>query len=558
MVSFARAAALVCVLIIAGHLILKHVAPPLRVIAIHMGAHDNTVAIAHGGEVLLVLELERIFGVRYFEKSHDQTEFVNQWKVALDVIRNSTLVPNMHLPFDVAVVGHAHANATQPWMLETLKTIIRAKEWREEPHSLSHAVHGFYDSGFESALVVVADADERDGAFSVWWASRREGVRLGKSVALNLALAYEFAAASLKEMNSGRPEERCWKDHPLHCNKYAGTLMGYAALGQPTDGWKRTLRPLFETAPAAGKAKIMAEFPKPTDEKEQRDLAASAQSLLEDMLIEQLEKVLREPSAPKVEGIVLTGDLALNVKSNSAVQRYFDKPVHVPSAPGDDGIPIGCAWLVAPPQKHTNLMYLGLHPADIAELPALAKAYNARTVSIQEVADLLAAQKVVGVIHGRQEVGPRALGHRSLLAAPTTMKMKDRLNKIKERQWFRPVAPTMAEECAPRLFAEKRIVSPFMSFAPRLNETVKDRFPAIYHFDGTARPQTVTPAQNPWLHKLLLAVGTRIGEPVVINTSFNTKGRPIINTIAEALELLQKLDDLDYVLVEDYLFKKST
>ena len=175
-------------------------------------------------------------------------------------------------------------------------------------------------------------------------------------------------------------------------------------------------------------------------------------------------------------------------------------------------------------------------------------------VGVEALADLLAAGKVVGVVRGRMEFGPRALGHRSLLADPSRPGSKDRLNAIKHREWWRPTAPVVAREAARDVF-ETLPRSPYMSFAPRLTAAAAAALPGIHHFDGTARPQVVAPADEPWLHALLAAVARRTGWAVLINTSFNTKGRPILNTAAEALALLES-DGLDAVLIEATLVLK--
>ena len=134
------------------------------------------------------------------------------------------------------------------------------------------------------------------------------------------------------------------------------------------------------------------------------------------------------------------------------------------------------------------------------------------------------------------------------------------MNRIKKRQWWRPVAPMVAAEAAASLFDHAwPIASPFMSFAPPLREEMRTLAPAVVHYDGTARPQTVTPADEPWVHALLVAVGRRVASklPMLINTSFNTKGRPIINSAAEALRMLCALPDLDVVVIDEWLFEKA-
>jgi carbamoyltransferase len=285
------------------------------------------------------------------------------------------------------------------------------------------------------------------------------------------------------------------------------------------------------------------------------------------------------------DGIVLTGGCALNVLANSKVQQAFPHlQVHVPAAPSDCGLAVGSAWLLVPPlprplssaatatRPHApqfpvqQLQYAGLPLFDLPLLNATATALGATHASPQAVAALLADHQIVGVVRGRAEHGPRALGHRSLLARPSAG-MKERLNALKFREWYRPVAPVVAEEAADRVFARdaapRPATSPFMSFAPALLADAADALPAVRHTDRTARPQTVsqvvgTAGYEPWLHAVLAEVQVRTGWAVLINTSFNSRGRPILNSLAEALALLVECDELDYVLVESWLFSKAS
>ena len=225
------------------------------------------------------------------------------------------------------------------------------------------------------------------------------------------------------------------------------------------------------------------------------------------------------------------------------------------------------------------------------------------------LAALLADENVIGVVRGRAEHGPRALGHRSLLSVPGPG-MRERMNALKHREWYRPVAPVLAEEEGDRCFArdspDHPLRSPFMSFAPRVRPAAALALPAMAHVDGTARPQTVSRGSDPWLHALLMAVklatssaapaaatgvattgvlttkgggrgvnrgggggggssggdgggapGNGEGYAVLINTSFNVRGLPILNTLREALTLLRTSAELDLVLVEDWLFPKE-
>lgn len=155
-----------------------------------------------------------------------------------------------------------------------------------------------------------------------------------------------------------------------------------------------------------------------------------------------------------------------------------------------------------------------------------------------DVAALLAQDKVVGWFQQRMEFGPRALGARSILASPLDAGMQARLNLIKDREDFRPVAPVVPVEHAADWFEGARDMedAPFMTFTFRVRTDRVARIPAVRHVDGSARVQTVTPAQNPALHALLQAFGARTGVPVLVNTSFNTRGEPIVCTPRDAVE----------------------
>merc|ERR1712203_1111119 len=125
--------------------------------------------------------------------------------------------------------------------------------------------------------------------------------------------------------------------------------------------------------------------------------------------------------------------------------------------------------------------------------------------------------------------------------------MRDRMNRLKVRQWYRPVAPMIADEALTEVFG-REIPSPYMTMAPRVIKDLQKRFPALAHLDGTARHQSVGKDDEPWIHSLLLAVGKITGLAALINTSFNTRGKPMVNTIDESLRMLDELVDLDYVL----------
>jgi len=245
--------------------------------------------------------------------------------------------------------------------------------------------------------------------------------------------------------------------------------------------------------------------------------------------------------------------------------------LYVAPAPNDGGLALGGIWAVAPPFVRQPLQYLGFRLWDLDTLDELAQAREATQLTQPDAIDFLAElltggrawsneplrrteKPIVAVVRGRTEFGPRALGHRSLLAVPDSIQMRDRLNRLKARQWYRPVAPMIADEALEAVFG-RSVKSPYMTMAPRVRNEVLQRFPALAHVDGSARHQSVSMQDDKWLHTLLSAVGRVTGLAALINTSFNTQGRPIANRITACLEMLDELEDLDYLLIEDWLFK---
>ncbi|MEE1927024.1 carbamoyltransferase C-terminal domain-containing protein [Streptomyces sp. TRM 70351] len=273
---------------------------------------------------------------------------------------------------------------------------------------------------------------------------------------------------------------------------------------------------------------------------EHADLAASAQACLEETLLE-LARWLHRNSGGR--HLTLAGGVALNCVANARIAAegpYED--VWVQPAAGDAGTALGAALHLAAEQGETCLPMPG---ADLgrswseAELAAqLAEAgvpYERPDDIAETAAEVLAADGIVAWFQGRSEYGPRALGHRSLLAHPGRAENLDRLNRVKGREEFRPVAPMVAEHRAAELF-RGQLPSPYMLFTHDVAEEWRARVPAVVHVDGTARVQTVHPDDDALTARLLAAFERRTGLPAVVNTSLNTAGRPMVDTPRDALE----------------------
>jgi len=262
----------------------------------------------------------------------------------------------------------------------------------------------------------------------------------------------------------------------------------------------------------------------------------------------------------------MAGGVALNCVMNARIRDDGPfKRVWVQPAAGDAGTALGAAlWVDAqerPNQQrhwHMNHAYLGpeYNEEEIETLLAQAKLKYHRCANIaEEAAQLLAEDKVLGWFQGRMEFGPRALGARSVLASPINADMQARLNMIKDREDFRPVAPAVLEEEAGRWFRGAD-AAPFMLFVFDVAPDKADAIPAVRHVDGTARVQTVNRAQNPLYYDLLKAFMQRTGVPVLVNTSFNTRGEPIVCTPRDAIECFFT-SPLDALAIGPFLLVKE-
>ena len=273
------------------------------------------------------------------------------------------------------------------------------------------------------------------------------------------------------------------------------------------------------------------------------DIAASLQSVLEEIVLRMADWLHEQTGA---ENLAMAGGVALNCVMNARVRdRGPFKRVWVQPAAGDAGTSLGAALWIDSQQRGASkrgwqMDHAFLGPAynngDIEAFLQQAKLRYRRAADLPgEVADLLMQDKVVGWFQGRMEFGPRALGARSILASPLDASMQQRLNQIKDREDFRPVAPVVLEEEAANWFVNGA-VSPFMVFVYDVRPDKADRIPAVRHVDGTARIQTINRTQNAAYYDLVKAFAERSGVPVLINTSFNTRGEPVVCTPRDAVE----------------------
>ncbi len=293
------------------------------------------------------------------------------------------------------------------------------------------------------------------------------------------------------------------------------------------------------------------------------DIAHSLQKVLEATVL-QLINWLYE--ATHEENLCMAGGVALNCVMNAVIRDKGPfKNIWVQPAAGDAGTALGAALWVDVQQRKTNERsfvmehaYWGPEYTD-EEIEAFLKwtkvSYRRLNNVVKEAAQILAQDKVIGWYQGRMEFGPRALGSRSILASPIHAEMQARLNDIKDREDFRPVAPVVLEEDAPEWFNDASY-SPFMLFVYDVNDDKADNIPAVRHVDGTARIQTINQRQHPCYYALLKEFKKLTGVPVLVNTSFNTRGEPIVCTPRDAVECFWT-SPFDALVIGSFLLGKE-
>jgi carbamoyltransferase len=428
--------------------------------------------------------------------------------------------------------------------------------WHFVPHHLAHAASAFHASPFPRAAVLTLDGrgEKATTGYAVGNVNRLEW-RGQVEMPHSLGLLYEAVTGYLGFLHS--------------CDEYK--VMALASFGKPN--FLKEFRDIvclgekgqYTIAPL----RLEERFGPPRlrgGEIEQRhyDIASSLQVVLEETVLE-LARWLHEES--KEDDLCLAGGVALNCVMNARLRD--DGPfrrIWVQPAAGDAGTALGAALWVDALERGTqersyvmNHAYLGpaYNDAEIEEFLRWTKVPFRHLKSIpEETADILVKDKIIGWFQGRMEFGPRALGARSILASPIHADMQARLNEIKDREDFRPVAPVVLEEEASNWFIGAG-TSPFMLFVHDVQPDKAKRIPAVRHVDGTARIQTINREQCPRYYDLLKAFQARTGVPVLVNTSFNTRGEPIVCTPRDAVECFWT-SPLDALVIGSYLLEKPS
>ena len=420
-------------------------------------------------------------------------------------------------------------------IFNTEKVITVAK------HHQTHAAAAFYLSPFEQALIVSYDGGGDDGHFNVYAANGKE-IKLLKNIKSDFGGGYLLCGSMIREV----------AEKSKHQLALSGKLMGLCGYGKTNYDMVPAFEEFFfdrdyeklsnwTNLPLKN---IKNPWKNPLDNwvfegQDGYDIAATAQAGFEDAFFSVLDRY--DTEIP----LIITGGCALNVLVNEKVKDYYNREVFVPPNPHDGSLSLGHMCIYNPPSRKIDITYQGLPLVDKNDLDEFIKEYNAKKITKKDIAKLIKDGKIIGLVYGDSEVGPRALGNRSIVCDPNIPDMKDILNsKVKFREWYRPFAPFCKKEDAPKYFDTYNYENlEFMSYAPKVKV---DTLPSITHVDGTARLQTVTEESHSHFYELLTEFGKLSETNVLLNTSFNIRGYPILSTIEDALYALENTETVSY------------
>ena len=542
---------------------------------------DGSVSVMKGASGVYSLQKERI------------TRKKHHWGRLGDV-------PNLYMgrlpwldePVDLVVECYSsdsEVEKEQAYHQELKETLAFRGQPRIErvSHHLAHLYSAFYPSPFEQAAVMVIDCQ---GSPVKHFTEAWSGATSANPELLEVSSFYRCERGH--DGTAGRVEcisKQLWdgdwsRPVGLGCFYYQltrmifpgegneGKVMGMAPFGNPD---ALSLPPLIVEGERVFIPDAWIELFKERDRfkfkggtgtfEDCANLAAAGQQAFEDALLQVADWLYRQTG---LTSLCFAGGIALNCSANGRLRREspFTGGVFIPPSPHDGGTALGSAMygLVALLGVQSEFRwendFLGPEPDACALERAVSTLPDDLIVErpdnpVDSIVELLDSGRVVGLYQGRSESGPRALGNRTILADPRHPNMQAFINqRVKGREWFRPLAPIVLEEAAGRYF-DIEGAAPFMQFASDVRPEYRSQLPAITHVDGTARLQTVEATNTPFLYDLLKAYEARTGYPILLNTSLNGPGQPLVESPQDAIECLQTTD-MHALAMLPYLIRK--
>lgn len=476
------------------------------ILGINETSHDASISLIKDGEILFAGHAER-----YSKKKND---WYNNEDIYSDMLNYGT---------------PTHIAYYEKPLLKKSRLFFRggASDWKPNipfdlpvkyfKHHESHAAAGYYTSKFNDAVIVVLDAIGEWDTSTIWIG---EGSRIKNVYSQKYPVSFGLFYSAFTHLLDLKPNEEEY------------IMMGMAAYGNP-DRYFDQVNSYFPSIKSQKynfhkgindfdwgivpcmTGLIGTSYVKEWFDQRKFDLAAAVQKVYENRLIEFMQYA---KSITGKTNLVFMGGCALNCSANTKLWDIFNDIWIMPN-PGDSGSSLGAAAALYGSHINWKDPYLGYDLG--GEYP------------VHDIVTGLIRDKVVAVASGRAEYGPRALGNRSILADPRNPNIKDKVNLIKKRELFRPFAPVVMEEYAHKWF-DMRFPSPYMQYAVKCLQP--DKIPSIVHRDGTSRVQTVNKEQHPGLYSVLSNWYALTGVPVLLNTSLNIKGQPLLNDQNDIIE----------------------
>ena len=527
------------------------------------GSHNACLVIEKDGDITLVLEVERILNFKNSGVAQYKTVRPDYIHPIVEYLRDYILKAAGVEQFDNCY--HMNTDVLIGTKRYQLEKVIPAKKYIYGLHHQSHAAGAFYQSPYEEALAFSFDGGGNDGFFNVYHATRKNSVKLLECV-LNPVTntPHVFYDLGFPYMVMGNYLDDIRLEPLSEGNLvFPGKVMGLVSYGKVNKDWVEPLIEFYKSKPdgityleniktLSQKIGVTLDVNNRLKGQVAYDLAASSQHAFEECFIE-----VAKPYIQKYQKIpiIISGGCALNIILNTRIKKEFKREVFVGPNPNDCGLAAGMLLHQSRPDKQVDLTYSGTTLLDFDNFGNYIQNYDSRIaveiVNNTRIAKQLAAGKIIGVARGRSEHGPRALGNRSILCNPAIKEMKDILNKkVKNREWYRPFAPVVRLEDVSTYF-EWEDEARWMSFCPKVRKEWRKKLPSITHIDNTARVQTVTKEQNKWLYEILTLFKKHTGVGVLLNTSFNVNGKPILSTVEDAFKIFTSTQ-MDSLIIDKY------
>lgn len=517
------------------------------------GSHNAAVVVEEKGKILCCIEIERFLNVKnagYSQYLTSQTRTV----LIKEIVNYIKEKFNIH-KFENCY--YSNTDTIEDDLLVKYEQLIPANNYAQTLHHFAHASSAFYQTNFKKALIISFDGGGNDGFFNIYLAKDRKTIEEIDRLNVDLGFAYMSFGEYLSDIK---------RESTLSIGNlvYSGKIMGLCSYGEIINNWVEPFKEYYRTKPDGNTYpdlikelgnKIGIEFSTESRLSGQTafNIAKTSQFVFEELFIE-----LANPYIKKFNKfpLILTGGCALNILLNTRIKETIKNDIFIPPNPNDCGIASGLLLAHTKPKKSVDLTYSGTEVLDKDCLMMYVEDnYNFKPLTNEIVVNDLIDGKIIGVVRDRGEHGPRALGNRSIICNPTIPGMKDILNqKVKNREWYRPFAPVVRLEDVSKYF-EFEGESRWMSFCPKVKEEYRDKLVSITHVDNTARVQTVTREQNSWLYDLLTEFDNRTGIGVLLNTSFNVDGKPILSTYKDAYQVY-KSTQMDCLILQDYFLYK--